>query len=156
MLKNLKKKFKSKKAFTLIELIIVIAIIGVLIAILVPTMTGFVTQAREATAKANARTIYSIAQAEATFAATEGTVVAEGTQTYIDGTTSVTEGTYLYRVVQQVGDLANGAAFAIVVNADGDVDAVTYRGADTQTGVYPSDATAYTFPAAGGGEEGGE
>lgn len=59
------KKKKSKRAFTLIELIVVIAIIGVLIAILVPTMNGFVDQARTTTDLANARTIYSVAAAEA-------------------------------------------------------------------------------------------
>jgi type IV pilus assembly protein PilA len=59
---------KNKKAFTLIELIVVIAIIGVLVAILVPTMTGFVQEANESTALANARTVYSVAQAEIAFA----------------------------------------------------------------------------------------
>ncbi len=46
---------KRKKAFTLIELIVVIAIIGALIAILVPTMTGFVDEARTAVDQANTR-----------------------------------------------------------------------------------------------------
>ncbi len=37
---------RAKKGFTLVELIVVIAIIGVLAAILVPTMMGMVTKAR--------------------------------------------------------------------------------------------------------------
>ena len=65
--KAMLKKKKNKKAFTLIELIVVIAIIGVLVAILVPTLSGFVGNASTNTALANARTVYSVAQAQLQF-----------------------------------------------------------------------------------------
>ncbi len=126
-------KKKNKKAFTLIELIVVIAIIGVLIAILVPTMTGFVNDARVATANANARTIYSVAQAQATFnQTTTGTAVADGT--YNESSTDA----FSTAVRSQVGDLATGATYTITV-AGGAVTAVTYTGGGA-SGAYPAPA----------------
>lgn len=49
----------NKKGFTLVELIVVMAIIAVLAAILVPTMLGFMKQAKYTEANANAKSIYT-------------------------------------------------------------------------------------------------
>ena len=65
-------KLKAKKGFTLVELIVVIAIIGVLAAILVPTMLGYVENSRITSADQIAKTIKDAAQVAATEMDTQG------------------------------------------------------------------------------------
>jgi type IV pilus assembly protein PilA len=47
-----------KKGFTLVELLIVVAILGILYAIAIPQYQGYVTEARATAAKNNLRNIY--------------------------------------------------------------------------------------------------
>lgn len=54
-----KKLKNSKKGFTLAELLIVVAIIGVLVAISIPIFTAQLEKAREATDMANIRSAYA-------------------------------------------------------------------------------------------------
>ena len=55
----LKRMRKNKKGFTLAELLIVVAIIGVLVAISIPIFTSQLEKAREATDMANIRAAYA-------------------------------------------------------------------------------------------------
>lgn len=57
-------KRKNKKGFTLMELIIVIAIIGILTAILIPTWHYFIMQGRIKSQNNSSRVIFNAAQTE--------------------------------------------------------------------------------------------
>ena len=53
------KKKANKKGFTIMEMLIVVAIIAVLVAIAIPTFNGALTKAKEATDVANIRAAYA-------------------------------------------------------------------------------------------------
>lgn len=64
-MKNLFKKFReNKKGFTLAELLVVVAIVGILVAISIPVFTSQLTKARQATNLANLRAAKAAAVAE--------------------------------------------------------------------------------------------
>lgn len=64
MISTLKKKL-NKKGFTLAELLIVVAIIAILVAIAIPVFSSQLDKTRAAVDDANARSIRSMAVAEA-------------------------------------------------------------------------------------------
>ena len=77
---------KNEKGFTLMEMLIVVAIIAVLIAIAIPTFTASLNKAKVATDEANIRAGYASAMAELiagnTDVADGATVAATGTNDY--------------------------------------------------------------------------
>lgn len=52
----MKKTLQNKKGFTLTELIVVIAIIGILAAVLIPSLTGYIEKSKKSAAEQEAQT----------------------------------------------------------------------------------------------------
>lgn len=65
MLQKLNNKLSNKKGFTLMEMLIVVAIIAVLVAIAIPTFSGQIEKANQATDAANIRAAYAEAALDA-------------------------------------------------------------------------------------------
>lgn len=86
---------KNEKGFTLMEMLIVVAIIAVLIAIAIPTFTASLNKAKVATDEANIRAGYASAMAELIAGEND---VADDATLYLqkDGSVSATSGTNDY------------------------------------------------------------
>lgn len=125
MFNKLRNRKSNKKGFTLIELIIVIAILGILAAILVPSMLNIVNNSKTSVATANARSVYSVAQSA---------YVKLNINNDTAGTPAVAAGDYAStstsEFMNEINDNLGAAfddAFTVTVGASG-VSSVEYNG----------------------------
>lgn len=138
------------KAFTLIELIVVIAIIGVLAVILVPSMIGYVTKSRLATANANAKLAYENTATYCTECELEGHPVTQLTE-QVDlrnctpGAPYDKDGQHLVEAIQSLMGMANNRGGVAIVSTEGTGIAKEAKWAATEhtraIGHYPGEYT---------------
>ena len=98
------KKLTNKKGFTLMEMLIVVAIIAILVAIAIPTFSGALKKANAATDLANIRSGYASAQITAMtensdtertlYLQKDGTVAASGDNDYVCKANKADAGSY--------------------------------------------------------------
>ncbi len=88
-------KKRQNKGFTLMEMLIVVAIIAVLIAIAIPVFTTQLEKSREATDAANIRSAYGVIQAAA-LTQENATDIAKNNNADTTYTVDGSEGSYVY------------------------------------------------------------
>lgn len=112
------KKLQSKKGFTLMEMLIVVAIIAVLVAIAIPVFNGALTKSKEAADVANVRATYAEWQ---TSMLTENTAAPTSNDAFLAGPTGKSTLTLNYPT-------------QLTVDKDGTITYTTTKLADTANG----------------------
>lgn len=135
MFKKIQAKLKSKKGFTLVELLIVIAVLGIIAAIAVPRFTGVLGGVRN---QADVRAAELLAkEIEAEFMVENWTIADNATLTVAAGTNAEDGYNGTFPAAQQGG----GNLFATIARAGNVYTLTIYIGSATGTQLYQETIT---------------
>ena len=124
---KLSKKLKKSGGFTLIEMLIVVAIIAILVAVSIPIVNSNLEKAREATDAANLRAAKTVAMISALEGKLngDGAPIAAGTKYYYKSSTGelVNGGVGSEDSAQAAANKADGGYIIVQFDANGEIAA---------------------------------
>ncbi len=134
-------KTNKVKGFTLVELIVVIAIIGVLAAILVPSMLGYVKKSKVSAMNSNAKSLYDAVATSLVELDSEGKKLSD-----YDGDKSYPTGTDIdAKIVNFFESVTDTTKYTFKWNVTGGAVTAAWATDGTYRGGYPTGATVDTY-----------